>query len=145
MLYSASTGGFYDRSIHGAGAPPDAVEITSDQHASLLDGQSKGMRILHSADGGPVLADPEQPTLDQLVADITTAVQAHLDAAARAAGYDDIRSVVTYADEPAVPKFQADGQAFRAWRSLVWAKCYELLAAGKQLTAEAVIAQLPQL
>lgn len=49
------------------------------------------------------------------------------DGAAVDAGYENIRSAVTYADEPSVPRFQAEGRAFRAWRSLVWARCYEIL------------------
>ncbi|WP_341959160.1 hypothetical protein [Pseudomonas sp. RC10] len=48
------------------------------------------------------------------------AVQTKLDGAARDAGYDSIFTAISYADEPAVPRFQADGQAFRRWRSLVW-------------------------
>lgn len=51
-------------------------------------------------------------------------LQAVMDAAAQALGYDDIKVAITYADEPAVPKFQAEGQALRAWRSLVWDACY---------------------
>jgi len=123
-------------------------QATGEPSADILAAYPEGTRAVplkpgadHDWIDGAWVHVPPAPT----IADITTAVQAHLDAAARAAGYDDIRSVVTYADEPAVPKFQADGQAFRAWRSLVWAKCYELLAAGKPLTAAAVIAQLPQL
>lgn len=68
------------------------------------------------------------PDPEKIKADLTGAVQMHLDAAARVRGYDDIRSAVTYADEPAVAQFQADGKAMRAWRSLVWQKCYEIMA-----------------
>jgi hypothetical protein len=48
------------------------------------------------------------------------AVQGKLDGSARDAGYESIFTAISYADEPAVPRFQADGQAFRRWRSLVW-------------------------
>lgn len=48
------------------------------------------------------------------------AVQGRLDSAAKEAGYESIFTAISYADEPAVPRFQADGQAFRRWRSLVW-------------------------
>lgn len=48
------------------------------------------------------------------------AVQGVLEDAARARGYDSLFTAISYADEPAVPRFQADGQAFRRWRSLVW-------------------------
>ena len=81
---------------------------------------------------------------------LSALVQAHLDAAAQARGYDSIVSAVTYADEPAVPAFQAEGRAFRAWRSLVWARCYQLAAevqAGTRAVPapEALIALLPAL
>lgn len=56
------------------------------------------------------------------------AVQSLLDDAAKAARYDNINTAVSYADEPAVEKFQIEGQAFRAWRSLCWAHCYQALA-----------------
>ena len=79
---------------------------------------------------------------------LISAVHNHLDAAARSAGYDDIKSAVTYADEPAVPKFQAEGQRFRAWRSLVWAACYAMLddvLAGTRTvpTVDELLAELP--
>lgn len=78
------------------------------------------------------------------------AVQQHMDEAAQARRYDDIKTAITYADEPAVPRFQAEGRAFRVWRSQVWAFCYWMLdevAAGRALepTAAALIAVLPTL
>jgi hypothetical protein len=78
------------------------------------------------------------------------AVQAKLDGAAIAARYDSIATAVSYAEEPAVPKFQNDGIAFRAWRSLVWAYAYQQLAlvlAGEreQPTIEAFLLELPAL
>lgn len=79
-----------------------------------------------------------------------SAIQQHLDAAAVEAGYDDIKTAVTYAEEPAVPKFQAEGQAFREWRSLCWAYGYSQLDAVEagerpKPTVEALIAELPAL
>lgn len=150
MFYSQSTGGFYLPEIHGDAIPADAVEINREHYETLLAGQSNGKLIVADADGYPILQDPPPPTPEQVIASIAAAVQAHLDAAAIAAGYENIRSAVTYADEPAVPRFQAEGRAFRAWRSLVWARCYELLdevKAGERepMTAEQVIALLPAL
>ena len=52
----------------------------------------------------------------------------HLDATAREYGYDDVKTVVTYADEPAVPKFQTEGKAFRRWRSECYAYAYQQMA-----------------
>ena len=66
MHYSKQTGGFYTREIHGDNIPPDAVEITPEQHAALLQGQSEGKQITADENGYPVLVDPPQPTADQL-------------------------------------------------------------------------------
>lgn len=77
-------------------------------------------------------------------------VQAYLDSKAKLYGYDDIKSAVSYADEPSVARFQIHGLAFRAWRSLVWEKCYEVLAkveAGMitKPSGEELLAMLPTL
>jgi len=87
---------------------------------------------------------------EQALWDFQTAIQSHLDEKARASGYDDIKSAVTYAEEPAVPRFQAEGQAFRAWRSRCWAYGYEQLAKveskeRERPTIEQLIAELPAL
>lgn len=69
MFYSKSTSGFYDTGIHSE-IPSDAVEITYDEHAALLDGQSKGKRIVADADGRPMLADPPPPSEGELAAQV---------------------------------------------------------------------------
>ena len=66
MYYSKSTGGFYDRAIHGDNIPADAVEITPEQHAALLHGQSEGKQIAADENGYPILQDPPPPTTDQM-------------------------------------------------------------------------------
>lgn len=71
----------------------------------------------------------EKATRDALIqAEITAAfeqaIQARLNELAIAARYDSIATAVSYAEEPAAPKFHDDGKAFRAWRSLVWAYAY---------------------
>lgn len=148
MFYSKSTGGFYTIEIHGDSIPSDAVEISRATHAALLAGQAEGKRIVPGPDGLPVLTDPEPQSEAAVIASIASAVQSHLDAAAQSLGYDDIKTAVTYADEPSVPRFQAEGQALRAWRSLVWAKCYQLLDEVQsgmrgRMTPDQVIAELP--
>ena len=149
MLASKSTRCFYSPAIH-ASIPDDAVEITTDHHAALLAGESAGQVIDWDSDGYPFLAAPRQLTVEQVTAALTASVQSHMDSQARACGYDDIKSAVTYADEPAVPKFQAEGLVFLEWRSLCWAHCYAAMAAvhlGERAipTAEELIAELPPL
>lgn len=63
-----------------------------------------------------------------LQASLVSVVQSIMDSKAHSYGYDDLTTAVTYADEPSVPKFQQEGQAFRAWRSSVWAAAYSILA-----------------
>lgn len=59
---------------------------------------------------------------------LAQAVQDHLDQAVRERGYDSIHTCVGYAGEAAVPQYQTEGQAARAWRSLVWQACYLVMA-----------------
>ncbi len=59
IFYSQSNNGFFDDEIH-LEIPADAVEITPERHAGLLDGQSNGFEIKPGADGLPVNA-PVKP------------------------------------------------------------------------------------
>jgi len=52
------------------------------------------------------------PTLDDKALELQRLVQEHMDAAAQARDYDDFKTVVGYAEEPAMPRFQAEGRAF---------------------------------
>lgn len=128
MFYSAQTCGFYTRSIHGVNIPPDAVEITDTEHQDLLAGQSAGKRIVADSNGYPMLADPPPPTPEQLEALLTAAVQARLDAFAQARGYDDIKSLVTYAGDPD-PVFAAEASVGIQKRSETWAAMRQIKVA----------------
>jgi len=97
-----------------------------------------------------VFSEPVPPvkTLEQTAKEFEVGVQAHLNATAKAAGYDNIYTACTYADEPAVAKFQTEGAALRAWRSNVWAYCYTALTAVQAKTRTVptlaeLIAELP--
>jgi hypothetical protein len=72
-------------------------------------------------------ADIPAPPEPVVVAAYMSDVQAYMDAHARSFGYDNLLSVVSYADEPSVPRYQAEGLAFRAWRSAVWYACEQIL------------------
>ena len=94
-----------------------------------------------------------QPTQEEIAAQLqkrlTDAVQQALDNKAQELLYDNCLSVCSYIDT-GVAKFDAEGRAFRAWRSAVWAKGYEILAqvqAGQRAipTEEQLIAELPKL
>lgn len=119
----------------------------------LVDVDLVGGAIGDSYDEGEGTAlppAPPAPSEAEAIAGYMAAVQQHMDATARAFGYDDLISVVTYAEEPAVARYQAEGQAFRAWRSACWSACETMLAAVKAgersaPTHEELIAELPEL
>lgn len=64
MFYSPSAQGFFDLAIHGADIPADAVEITREDHAALINGQSNddGHSIVPGPDGRPMLQAGPKPT-----------------------------------------------------------------------------------
>lgn len=93
MLFAKSTGGFYDRAIHGDDFPADAVEITAEKHAALLQGQSEGKRIVADENGFPLLQAPPMPTLDELKSKLCLAIDATADAARLTVVGDPLRVV----------------------------------------------------
>lgn len=99
-----------------------------------------------------IVAIPE-PTQEEINAQtqarLTQAIQDHLDTKAQELNYDSCLSVCSYVDT-GVEKFDAEGKAFRAWRSAVWNKGYEILnaclAGEREVPTEAeLIAELPEL
>lgn len=143
-FYSPSTGGFYASELHRKAMPADAGKITDQQHADLLEAQARGHVIEADESGAPVARPRAAPTSEQAAAALSLAVQAHVDGTARALGYDNALAAISYADEPSVPQYQAEGVALRAWRSLVWAAAEKLIAGGKVDSADALVKELPK-
>lgn len=154
MKFSNTTGCFYPDDIHYASPPDDLIDVTQGGYdAAMSRGPGETLDVVN---GQLVIVPAPVLPLEVLAAQAKAAqiqavaaqVQAHLDAQALELGYDNIFTAVTYATEPAVAKFQNDGIALRAWRSLVWATCYEVLAeidAGTRepLDAAQLLALLP--
>lgn len=60
IYFSKNKNGFYSSEIHGENIPSDAVEITDEQHAALLQGQTDGQEIAGDGSGFPILVDRVQ-------------------------------------------------------------------------------------
>ena len=161
FYYSPVTGGFYTPEINTAlfniegdivtpiGLIAGARPVTQERHAALIADQDNGRVIIPGPNGDPELADPSLPTTAELLASITADLQDHLEQTAKAYGYDSIYTAVSYADEPAVPKFQLEGKAFRAWRSLFWDSANAIRAAVESGTRPVptlaeLLAELPE-
>lgn len=93
-----------------------------------------------------IVAALPAPATTYSTSEYVAAVQAALDAAAQAHGYDDIFTACTY-DGDEDPAFSAEGKAFKKWRSKVWRACYAAQAnqpAVQPTPAEFVAALLAQ-
>lgn len=76
-----------------------------------------------------VKAIPEPTAEEQqqeLIKRFRSAIQSWMDSEAIKLGYDNILSVCSYINTGNL-KFDAEGEAFRQWRSAVWSKGYELI------------------
>lgn len=136
-----SDGGFQD--FPNTTSIPNAVVTSKDTDLTTVKYENGALVPLTADDIAARQAEEFTATLQQYERDIDSM----LDVKANEYGYDSIKTAVTYADEPAVPKFQDEGKAFRSWRSLVYAKGYEIAdevkTTGVIPTFDEVLAQLP--
>jgi hypothetical protein len=75
VYYSAARGGFFHAATHLT-LPDDAVRIARLRHRQLLDAQAQGRTIMANEKGRPILAPIVPPSLEQLRAQASAAVNA---------------------------------------------------------------------
>ena len=98
-----------------------------------------------------VVAIPDYiPTIEEIKANLLSAVDNYLNTKVQQRGYDNILSACTYAFDTADTTFAEEGKKCLSWRSLVYRKCYDILAevnAGTREipTEEELLAELPEL
>ena len=93
--------------------------------------------------------EPKERVQSRIQKQLTDAVQRVLDKKAQELNYDSCLSVCSYINT-GISKFDSEGEAFRVWRSAVWAKGYEILDLVKSgemaiPSEEELIAMLPEL
>lgn len=128
----------------------EVLTLDADRKVVIVTHKQVAMTAAEKAARDAAIAEQAAAVQAATVSTFEHAVQTKLDDAAQAARYDSIATAVSYAEEPAVPKFQEDGRAFRTWRSLVWAYAYEQLEkvlAGEreQPTIDEFLLELPVL
>ncbi len=83
--------------------------------------------------------------LDEVKNALILNVSKHMDVIAGSWGYDSMAVAITYAEEPAVPKYQNEGKALRAWRSLLWESAFEELnSVTVNTSVDEFMARLPE-
>ena len=150
-FYSAKMNAFYPAAMQAdyeaAGSwPADPVEVSEECFAEFaLAAAHDGKRREAGSDGMPRWAQIPAPSRDDQISSLGAAVERHLNAVARSYEFKGIDDAITYVDEPSVPKFQEQGRAFRAWRSVVRAAWLDIRTGGGVLPSElALISALPQ-
>ena len=97
-----------------------------------------------------VVEEPAPAAAPDAIEGMRTGIRAMLNAVAVGQDFDSIEEAVSYAEEPAVPLYQALGAALRAYRSTVWHAFDKLLAEIKaEITplpadADALFAHIPK-
>lgn len=80
---------FYNSAVHDP-VPFDAIAVTPEQYNDLVVNQHE-RRLING-----VIAPYEAPPQPLTIADYSSAIQAHLDATARARQYDNIHTAISY-------------------------------------------------
>lgn len=87
------------------------------------------------------------PGPDELITNLSAVVQAHIDQVARSRAYTDGLHAATYANST-IPAWQAEGQAFVAWRDSVWIAAISIMddckAGLREIpTPDSLVSELP--
>jgi hypothetical protein len=67
MYWSPSTNGFYHSVVHDGKLPPDAVPISHERHAELLDAINIKLHVIKQQSDGSLTTEPAPPTADALL------------------------------------------------------------------------------
>lgn len=120
--------------------------------ASPNDAELYGVDLFNAAmagDFGPIspFVEPDK-TSEQIIADLESAVQAHLNTQATSRGYDDIKSAALRSAYPG--PFHGEGVAYAVWMDSCWSHCYQILADAQSgsrplPTADELATELPVL
>lgn len=145
MFYSRSTSGFYATSVHGAGVPDDAVEISDELYRRLMVEQSAGKRITTDINGYPIASDPEIEPAAQVLKRALVAIKqerAPILNALAGIGFDAI-DANDAATQAAVAQARADLKAITDLPELLAATTYDEMKAAIMARYREIAAAAP--
>jgi hypothetical protein len=115
IKYSAATNGFYCE--HNSFVPKDAVEISEDLHAELLEQSSKGFEITSDKSCYPIAVEIQQ-TQDQKAVSQYQAIDDYVTQCITSRGYDHLTEVNLAAAKS--EEFKIEALAIQNWVMTVW-------------------------
>jgi hypothetical protein len=130
--FSPSLIGFFHGSVseaHGIKWPSDSTPVTDEVFTTFTSEAPDGKELGVDTEGQPIWVDSITRTgytLLQQVANLKAWVQVLLDTTAQVYGYDSMLAAVSYAGDP-LPTYAAEGDALKAWRSLVWSSANPII------------------
>ena len=147
--FSPSTKGFYTEGLNST-YPKDAVVVTEDEVLQILTAFNSN-KTISVINGVLSISQDSSVDIQSILEYFSNKLQNHLDNKAKEYGYDNIYTAISYAEEPSVLKFQLEGKAFRAWRSLFWLEANliksEIESGSRSIpsSVEELIIELPKL
>lgn len=138
--------GFYFEEIHGDGVPADAIAISNEDYQTYIVEQGKWLR--DNITGKRIEAIIPVPPPEQIIADLTRALEAYYDTTAHERRYDNRLTCALRAGFAG--PFQSEGTAFAIWMDTCNAHCYQVMLDCQNgirgiPSAEELIAELPKL
>ena len=113
----------YNRATEGCWLNGNAFQ---DYPNAVCEDILDSIDILLAAKAAREYIEAEPPTPEEIQANLTQAVQAHMDKTAQERHYDDIFTATSYVNS-SDPVFAAEASALLLWRDQVWRLCYTIL------------------
>lgn len=121
MRFSPSTLGWYPEFINYQNLPSDVVTVSDSLYQSL-----RHKCIVVDSDGYPHEKPAQAITFQERAAYMLSRVDAHIDAAAKAKGYDNRITFYMRSGVPESPYYE-EGLAFALWMDTCYEKCIQIM------------------
>ena len=128
----------------------DSADLASRNETAIESNELYELDKIKLVNGVIVAIEPSPPTEEEIQAQLEQGIEAWMNTVVAERHYDSIDTCIArYTDSPN-PKYAQEAKAVKDWNTLVWDKCWAILAEVKAgtrpiPTLEEVIAELPVL